>query len=126
RARCLDASEMAATPNTTWPARSRALPRADPTRPAETIPTVRRAGAGSNPDAALSEIGAALSEVGSEVNVVLSMSFQSRRAGTGRFVTRISARRLPQLRGRRVIYRSPAGAGAALSCSAAARRPDSP
>src|SRR5690606_16622515 len=66
RARCTDASEIADTPNTTCPARSNATPKAEPTRPAETIPTVSRAGAGSGPDAALPEFTLG------EVNSVLS------------------------------------------------------
>src|SRR6185312_5742014 len=44
RARCRDAWEMALHATTTWSARSSATPRAVPTRPAEMIPTLSRAG----------------------------------------------------------------------------------
>src|ERR1700722_12642301 len=71
-ARCLDARDTALHATTTWSTRSSATPNAVPTRPAEMIPTLSRAG--RNPSNCT---------IADDPHNSLG-SFQSRVAGTGR------------------------------------------
>src|SRR3984885_2575304 len=71
-ARCRDARETALQATTTWSTRSSATPNAVPTRPAEMIPTLSRAG--RNPSNC---------SIADDPHKSLG-SFQSRSAGTGR------------------------------------------